>query len=142
VVAAVVDSATARHPEVTWSSELPDSSVVVSGWEPGLRLLADNLVENAVRHGRAGGSVAVRVVVGGAGPSLVVDDDGPGVEESDRGRIFEPFVRANGALSEDVPGSGLGLALVAQQVRDHGATIEVGESPLGGARFSVRFSGS
>jgi signal transduction histidine kinase len=142
LVAAAVDSAAARHPEVTWSSELPDCAVVVSGWEPGLRLLADNLMENAVRHGRAGGSVTVRVEVGGGGPALVVDDDGPGVDESDRERIFEPFVRANGALSEEVPGSGLGLALVAQQVRDHGATIAVGESPLGGARFSVRFSGS
>jgi signal transduction histidine kinase len=141
VVAAAVDSAAARHPEVTWTSELPDSAVVVSGWEPGLRSLADNLVENAARHGRAGGTVRV-AVDGGPGPMLVVDDDGPGVGEADRERIFEPFVRANGASgSEEVPGSGLGLALVAQQVRDHGATIEVGESPLGGARFCVRFGG-
>lgn len=136
VVAAAVESAATRHPEVTWSSDLPDSAVVVSGWEPGLRSLADNLVENAARHGRAGGTVSVSL---GAGPTLVVDDDGPGVAEPDRERIFEPFVRANGALSEEVPGSGLGLALVAQQVRDHGATIEVAESPLGGARFCVRF---
>jgi signal transduction histidine kinase len=71
-----------------------------------------------------------------AGPTLVVDDDGPGVDEADGDRIFEPFVRANGTR---VPGSGLGLTLVAQQVRDHGATVEVGRSPLGGARFSVRF---
>jgi signal transduction histidine kinase len=99
-------------------------------------------MENAVRHGRAGGSVTVRVEVGAGGPTLVVDDDGPGVDEADRERIFEPFVRANGALSDEVPGSGLGLALVAQQVRDHGATIAVGESPLGGARFSVRFERS
>jgi signal transduction histidine kinase len=77
--------------------------------------------------------VVVRV---GAGPALVVDDDGPGVGEADRERIFEPFVRANGTQA---PGSGLGLALVAQQVRHHGATIAVSRSPLGGARFSVRF---
>jgi two-component system sensor histidine kinase PrrB len=105
----------------------------VSGWEPGLRLLADNLLENAARHGRRGGTVAVRV---GAGPTLVVDDDGPGIAEGDRDRIFEPFVRADGTQA---PGSGLGLALVAQQARDHEARIEVGRSPLGGARFSVRF---
>ncbi len=135
LVAASIDSAASRHPEVTWSSQLPEEAVVVSGWEPGLRLLADNLVENAARHGRSGGTVAVSVV---AGPTLVVEDDGPGVASEDRERIFEPFFRANGASSE-VPGSGLGLALVAQQVREHGATIEVGASPLGGARFSVRF---
>jgi signal transduction histidine kinase len=137
VVAATVDAASARHPEVRWSSELPDGPVVVRGWEPGLRMLVDNLVENAACHGRpTGGSVLVALR---DGPTLVVDDDGPGVQPSDRERIFEPFVRANGASAAQIPGSGLGLALVAQQVRVHHATVEVGESPLGGARFSVRF---
>jgi two-component system sensor histidine kinase PrrB len=137
VVAATVDAAGARHPEVTWSADLPDGPVVVRGWEPGLRMLVDNLVENAARHGkRPGGSVVVSLR---EGPTLVVDDDGPGVQPADRERIFEPFVRANGASAEEVPGSGLGLALVAQQVRDHHATVDVDESPLGGARFSVRF---
>jgi two-component system, OmpR family, sensor histidine kinase PrrB len=134
LVATAVEAAAARHPEVLWSAELPDEPVVVRGWEPGLRLLADNLLENAGRHGRPAGSVVVRV---GAGPELVVDDDGPGVGEADRERIFEPFVRANGTQA---PGSGLGLALVAQQVRHHGATIDVSPSPLGGARFRVRFA--
>ena len=55
---------------------------------------------------------------------------------ADRERIFEPFVRIDGV---EAPGSGLGLALVAQQARHHGAAVEVGESPLGGARFTVRF---
>jgi two-component system sensor histidine kinase PrrB len=134
LVATTVAGARTRHPEVSWSSDLPGEAVVVRGWETGLRLLADNLLENAARHGRPGGAVAVRL---GAGPTLVVDDDGPGIAEADRERIFEPFVRANGTRA---PGSGLGLALVAQQVRDHGATIAVDRSPLGGARFSVRFS--
>jgi two-component system sensor histidine kinase PrrB len=133
LVATTVEGARTRHPDISWSSDLPADAVVVRGWEAGLRLLADNLLENAARHGRPGGSVAVSVV---AGPTLVVDDDGPGVDEADGDRIFEPFVRANGTR---VPGSGLGLTLVAQQVRDHGATVEVGRSPLGGARFSVRF---
>jgi two-component system, OmpR family, sensor histidine kinase PrrB len=133
LVATSVESAAARHADVSWSSDLPDAAIVVSGWEPGLRLLADNLLENAARHGRPGGTVAVCV---GAGPTLVVDDDGPGIADGDRDRIFEPFVRAGGTQA---PGSGLGLALVAQQARDHGADIEVGRSPLGGARFRVRF---
>jgi signal transduction histidine kinase len=134
LVATSVQAARTRHPDVSWSADLPGEAVVVRGWDTGLRLLADNLLENAARHGRPGGVVAVSL---GAGPELVVDDDGPGVGEADRERIFEPFVRADGTRA---PGSGLGLALVAQQVRDHGATIEVSRSPLGGARFSVRFS--
>ncbi len=104
------------------------------GWEPGLRILVDNLVENAARHG--GGAVCV--TLSADGPALWVDDDGRGVDARERERIFEPFVRANGT---DAPGSGLGLALVSQQVRAHGARVEVGESPQGGARFVVRFGG-
>jgi two-component system sensor histidine kinase PrrB len=133
VVAASLDQARSRHPDVAWSSSLPEDPVWLRGWEPGLRLLVDNLLVNAARHG--GGKVHVTLVA--AGPQLCVDDDGPGVARDDRERIFEPFARVGGT---EVPGSGLGLALVSQQVRTHGAAIEVDESPLGGARFAVRFS--
>ncbi|CAA9488392.1 MAG: hypothetical protein AVDCRST_MAG67-1193 [uncultured Solirubrobacteraceae bacterium] len=133
LVGVALAAASSRHPEVTWSCELPEQPVVVRGWEPGLRMLVDNLIENAARHG--GGAVAV-TLNGNGRPALFVDDDGAGVAEGERERIFEPFVRANGTST---PGSGLGLALVTQQVRAHGATLSVGESPLGGARFGVRF---
>jgi signal transduction histidine kinase len=127
----------ARYPAVTWSCALPDEPVIVRGWEPGLRILVDNLLVNAARHG--GGTVAVLVSAGAPGAALCVDDDGAGVAVGERERIFEPFVRADGVTA---PGSGLGLALVSQQVRAHGAQIEVGDAPLGGARFVVRFAGS
>jgi two-component system, OmpR family, sensor histidine kinase PrrB len=114
------------------SATLPDAPVVVDGWEPGLRMVVENLVNNAVRHG--GSRVAVTVEA--EGPALIVDDDGRGVPEADRERIFAPFARLDGTVA---PGSGLGLALVAQQAGHHGATVEVQDSPLGGARFVVRF---
>jgi signal transduction histidine kinase len=136
VVAASVNQASSRHPAQTWSSTLPEEPVCVRGWEPGLRLLVDNLLENAARHGRSDGSVRVGVEVDGGRPALAVEDDGPGIAEEDRERIFEPFVRVG---DPGVPGSGLGLALVAQQARAHGALVEVGASALGGARFDVRF---
>ena len=141
VVAASLDQAASRHPDVTWRSSLPEGSVWLQGWEPGLRLLVDNLLENAARHGRAHGQVLVTVhpAGGGTGALVCVDDDGPGIPEDQRVRIFEPFVRidATGAA-----GSGLGLALVSQQARAHAATIAVGRSPLGGARFELRFGGA
>jgi signal transduction histidine kinase len=136
VVDAAATAAAERHPALRLSAELPDGPVAVSGWEPGLRLLADNLVENAARHGRPDGRVRVTLRDEARGALLVVDDDGPGVPEADRARIFEPFARLQSTNGE---GSGLGLALVEQQVRHHGARIEVTDSPLGGARFSVRF---
>ena len=135
VVAASLDQASSRHPAVTWTSELPEQPVWVRGWEPGLRLMIDNLLENAARHGRPDGTVRVSVGHGSA-TVLAVEDDGPGIAEVDRERIFEPFTRVGGT---DTPGSGLGLALVGQQVRAHAAAIEVGESAAGGARFEVRF---
>ena len=135
VVSASLDQASSRHPAVTWSSSLPDEPVWVHGWEPGLRLVADNLLENAARHGRADGGT-VRIAAAVDGPLLVVEDDGPGIAEDERERIFEPFVRVGNG---DVPGSGLGLALVAQQARAHGAVVEVDSADLGGARFRVRF---
>jgi signal transduction histidine kinase len=142
VVDAVVTATAERHPELDLTAELPDEPVLVTGWEAGLRSLTENLVLNAARHGRPGGRVLVSLQAqdgaagAPAGPVLRVDDDGPGVPEADRRRIFEPFVRIDGS---EAPGSGLGLALVAQQARQHGADVEVGDGPLGGARFTVRF---
>ena len=114
VVAAALDQVSSRHANVEWSSSLPDEPVWLRGWEAGLRLLVDNLLVNAARHG--GGSVSVTLEADG--PVVCVDDDGPGVPEAERERIFEPFARVDGTTA---PGSGLGLALVGQQVRQHGA---------------------
>jgi two-component system sensor histidine kinase PrrB len=134
LVDGVVAGVGARHPEIALAAELPDEPVIVEGWEPGLRLLVENLVANAARHG-GGGRVAV-ALTGGARPVLQVDDDGPGIPEAERERIFAPFQRIDGTGR---PGSGLGLALVAQQAGHHAARVEVGAAPLGGARFTVRF---
>ena len=135
-VDAALAAARERHPETRWSADVPDGAVTIDAWEPGLRSLLDNLLENAARHGRAGGAVRVALRAGDA-PELVVEDDGPGISSADRARIFEPFVR----LGDRDEGSGLGLALVAQQARHHGASVEVESSPeLGGARFVLRFA--
>jgi signal transduction histidine kinase len=133
VTDAALQAARDRHPDVTWRADLPDDAVTVTGWEPGLRMLVENLLENAARHGRDHGTVEV-TINGGASPALTVADDGPGIPEDERTRIFEPFARLDGTTA---PGSGLGLALVAQQVRLHDADIEVDSSDAGGARFRV-----
>jgi signal transduction histidine kinase len=133
VVTRAVADAEPRYPETAFALDLPDSPVVIRGWEPGLRLLVANLVTNAAHHGRPGGNVRVML----AGPVLTVDDDGDGIARRDRKRIFEPFARLEAAA--DRPGSGLGLALVAQQAREHSASVRVDASPIGGARLVVDF---
>jgi two-component system sensor histidine kinase PrrB len=132
----VVTATAARHPQVGIAVDLPEAPVVVVGWEPGLRIVVENLVVNAIRHG--GTRVHVSLSGGGGAPVLVVDDDGPGVPADERERIFTPFARV--ADGREVPGSGLGLALVAQQAGHHRAHVVVGRAPeLGGARFRVDF---
>ncbi|MCX6402252.1 MAG: ATP-binding protein [Propionibacteriales bacterium] len=110
----------------------------VRGDEVALAQVVRNLVDNAARHADAALAIAVRDVAGGV--ELVVDDDGPGIPEADRGRVFERFVRLDEARARDAGGSGLGLAIVREIVASHGGTVEVSTSPLGGARFVVRLS--
>ena len=95
-----------------------------------------NLVDNARRH--ASSSVAVAVRAEGETAVVEVDDDGPGVPEDDRTRVFERFVRLDEARAREDGGSGLGLAIVAELVAAHGGTVTAAEAPgLGGARFRV-----
>jgi signal transduction histidine kinase len=91
------------------------------------------LVDNACRYSPAGGRVRI-LVAGDAGRArLQVDDSGPGIPAADRTRIFDRFARAS-----PIPGgAGLGLAIADAVVRATGGRWEVGESDLGGARFSV-----
>ncbi|MFE7172242.1 sensor histidine kinase [Streptomyces sp. NPDC057616] len=111
--------------------------LTVHGWEPGLRLLLDNLVANALAHGRDGtGRAGAAVAVRRAGDQVVVtvDDRGPGVPPEARARIFERFERGPGST-----GTGLGLTLVAQQAALHRGTVTVAGGPgETGSRFEVR----
>ncbi|PZF57459.1 sensor histidine kinase [Curtobacterium sp. MCSS17_008] len=126
------------------SAHGPTVRIDVSGVAPARvrgddRLLARvvrNLVDNAVRH-------AEQLVVLGLGATgdsavLTVDDDGHGIPESDRSRVFERFVRLDEGRARDAGGSGLGLAIVDAVVRAHGGDVAVSAAPGGGARFTVR----
>ncbi|MFJ6677894.1 sensor histidine kinase [Microbacterium sp. NPDC091382] len=112
------------------------TAVQVAGDERLLGRIARNLADNAARH--AASRIAVGVARDGSEAVLTVDDDGTGVPASERERVFERFVRLDEGRARDAGGSGLGLAIVAGVVRASGGTVAVGESPLGGARFTVR----
>jgi signal transduction histidine kinase len=68
---------------------------------------------------------------------LTVDDDGPGIPETERERVLQRFVRLDEARSRDDGGSGLGLSIVDEVVRAHGGSISITQSALGGARIQV-----
>jgi signal transduction histidine kinase len=116
---------------------VPSPAVLMVGMPVGLRLVIDNAIANAVRHG---GATEVRLAVGNSAGTvqITVDDDGRGVPEAERARVFERFSRGSTASHS---GSGLGLALVAQQAELHGGTASLDTSPLGGARLILRLAG-
>ncbi len=108
----------------------------VLGDEPRLQRVFENLLRNAAETlGEAGEVRRVRIEgrVRADTIEITVDDDGPGIPESERERVFEPFV------SDKAAGTGLGLALVERTLEDLGGTVRVGSSPLGGARFVLQF---
>lgn len=118
-------------------SLVPAPTVIIIGLPTGLRLAVDNAIANAVKHGGAT-RVQLSAVSSRAGVEIAIDDDGVGVPDEERKVVFDRFSRGSTASHS---GSGLGLALVAQQAELHGGTATLEVSPLGGARLLLRLPG-
>ncbi len=99
-----------------------------------MRQVADNLISNAIKYGREGGSVQLAVYGDGVASYLLVRDDGIGLTPDDQNRLFRRFFRAR----TDVGGTGLGLAICRDIVRAHGGEIIVGSEQGVGSAFLVR----
>jgi signal transduction histidine kinase len=110
----------------------------IVGDAASLRRALRNLADNAAHHAKSRVAFSLRAPAGEA-VTLTVEDDGPGIPESERERVFERFVRLDDARARDHGGSGLGLAIVAEIVRAHAGSVVIGESRLGGARVEVAF---
>jgi signal transduction histidine kinase len=122
-VSKLVAEVAARYPSVTVApSQGPRWTVA----EPdGLRRVVANLLDNAVRHATSTVCVAV------TGDGFTVTDDGPGIPEADRSRVFERFTRLDDARARDAGGAGLGLAIVRELVRRSGGTVSLGDAAPG-----------
>ncbi|MDE3068010.1 MAG: PAS domain S-box protein [Verrucomicrobiota bacterium] len=119
---------------VTLINELPDLTATAD--ENRLEQVLANLVDNAIKYGRAGGAVTV-----GGRPAensqveIFVRDDGPGIPPESLGRVFERFYRADKARSREQGGTGLGLSIVKHIVQNHGGAVWVESAPGKGATF-------
>jgi len=101
--------------------------------DPGrLRHLLTNLLQNAVEHGSTDGPVTVTVGTLADGSGFYVADDGPGIPDDERERIFES------GYSTDTDGTGFGLAIAKEVTEAHGWSLGVTEGAAGGARFEIR----
>ncbi|MEO6032289.1 MAG: ATP-binding protein [Burkholderiaceae bacterium] len=114
-------------------------SVKVGGDRQQLMLLLGNLVANALRYTPEGGVVDVHAGLADGHPTLRVVDNGPGIPEAERGRVFDRFYRGEDAqsLSRDGGGSGLGLSIVHSIASRHRATVTLHTAPSG-AGLEVR----
>jgi len=111
------------------------ADVVVDGVRVQLARLLNNLLDNAERHTTA--TIDVQVVREDGDVLLAVADDGPGVPEADRERIFERFTRLDSARSRSSGGSGLGLAIARGIATSHGGSLTL-DDHRPGARFVLR----
>lgn len=133
---------TAEEAARTGATVADGPAIVVEGDAAMLRHMVRNVLENAQRHGASGpeAAPAVRatIAVDGTQACLTIDDDGPGIPEEDRERVFAPFYRRPGGAGAP-SGHGLGLALVRQVARYHGGEAVCRANPGGaGARFEIR----
>ncbi|GAA3459727.1 sensor histidine kinase [Saccharothrix longispora] len=115
----------------------PMSACMISAARTEVELVVDNLLRNAARHART--FIRLSVLPAAREIRLVVDDDGHGIPEEHRERVFDRFYRVESDRGRATGGFGLGLALVAHLVRRRRGTVRAGESPEGGARLEVRW---
>jgi two-component system sensor histidine kinase TctE len=123
--------------DVDFGLIVPQGPLIISGDERLLGELLSNLIDNALRYCSPQGRVSV-IVEETPQPTLAVQDDGPGIPEEERVKIFERFYRVEGAAGD---GCGLGLSIVEEIARLHGSTVEISSGAEGrGSRFSVAFA--
>ena len=133
---ALVDSVAADLTDLGHELTVIDTGRVVVACRPvALRRAFRNLLENASIHGvRA----TARIARDDGALSVLIEDEGPGISEADRERVFEPFVRLDESRGPDKGGSGLGLAIARTIIRGHGGDILLENRAEGGLSVTVR----
>jgi len=118
-------------------------AATVTGDPNALRVMFNNLIDNATKYTPDGGRVDVCLRVDEGRPVVEISDNGPGIPAEERERVFDRFYRVGASADRartDVAGSGLGLAIVRRIAEQHGAAVSLAESKGGGLLVSIRFN--
>jgi signal transduction histidine kinase len=111
--------------------------LAVQGLPQHLEAAVDHLIANALAYSPLGSAVTVSAERVKTEICIHVDDEGPGIGHAERDRIYERFFRGRAAVAADLPGNGLGLAIVSEVAAAHGGRTWHGPSPTGGSRFTL-----
>jgi len=119
---------------------VPHGLPAVHGDANLLRTAVDNLLSNAIKYATSGRWIGIRAEHSAKERAILVhvSDHGPGVEDSDQERLFEPFYRGRTAVEAGAPGSGIGLSLVRSAAEAHGGSITIVSTPGRGSTFTLR----
>ncbi len=113
--------------------------ITVAGDHGALRQVVANLLSNATRLAPDGSTIWLAAAVDLEGPWITVADEGPGIDEADRAKVFDRFWRGDTRDARANGRSGLGLAIVRQIMEDHGGIAAVAPNAAGGSTFTLRF---
>jgi signal transduction histidine kinase len=131
--------AAARHIDVTQTNK-SEGPIFVCGSTPHLKSLFSNLIQNAIAYSLDDtGRVQVSVQVSDQRVLVEISDNGIGIPEKNLSKIFDEHFRSKDAVAHNPSGSGLGLSIVKEIVRLHGATINVESTVGNGTSFTVSF---
>jgi len=135
IVEDVVDMLQVASADRRFALDLPDGPVMANADLRLMVVVVSNVIENAVKYSPEGSTVGVAIDATPAATEIVVADEGPGVAEEDRERIFDRYVRA--ANAAHITGAGLGLYLVRSILEVHGGSVRCRAGPAGGSQFVI-----
>lgn len=120
------------------SGEFEDD-LYVTGEELLLEMMMSNLIENAIKYSPRNSAVRINLFKDNKGIRFTVRDEGPGIAEEEKSKIFEKFYRVGNEATRTAKGTGLGLYLCKQITKDHNADISVTDNDVKGSVFTVTF---
>jgi signal transduction histidine kinase len=121
----------------TLTLERPRKDMVIDMDAQKMRMVIDNLVDNAIKYTPDGGRLTVSASVDDSTAAVTVADTGVGITEDDQAKMFRKFGRVPNPMSDKVGGTGLGLYLANEIVKLHGGTIRLESTPGAGTTFTV-----